>query len=338
MKIGLVITAKNEREILRQNILYHRYLGVEDVFIFLDDNADDTPATLADLPDVHIQETILPDSLRDVPEYALFIEKWDSVFVARQSINTILAMETARRRGCDWLLALDADELVCPDIARIYPGQLKEFLNVQPADAQAVLFSTHEVVQHRMDYTHVFGEETLFKKPGNAIRKKIYDPVDGSYFTIEGFYGQKMGKSALRLSANAIPRHSHKFEARDGRPLKTAKAGNVLHYYCFDYDYFVSKYRGMAGHGDQYLRGSTIERQKRLWRDLVNDPRFSDEDLRAYFKRWVLFGDREIARYRRQRRWWRRVEPAIVEIMTVRLVFENLRQNGQNTGNENQCR
>ena len=252
MKVALVITVKNERDILRDNIVYHRHLGIGDVFVFLDGTTDDTAATIADLPDVHVQNSVSPNGFRGIPAYAVLVKQWDSIFTARQSLNTVTAIAAARQRGYDWIIALDADELVCPDPHRVYPGQLRDLLAGQPAEVQSVLFGTYEIVQRRMDYARVFVEETLFKCPGGAIRKSIRDPLHATHFTIDGFYGQKVGKSALRLTANARPRSSHRFVTMDGNWLKTANAGGLLHYYCYAYGYFVNKYRGMAQHPDQY--------------------------------------------------------------------------------------
>lgn len=46
--IAMVITAKNERVLLRQNILFHRYLGIEKFYVFLDNSTDDTCETVTD--------------------------------------------------------------------------------------------------------------------------------------------------------------------------------------------------------------------------------------------------------------------------------------------------
>ena len=54
MKIGIATTVKNEEALLRYNLLYHHYLGVDKFFIFSDGSTDKTIESVEDLPFVHI--------------------------------------------------------------------------------------------------------------------------------------------------------------------------------------------------------------------------------------------------------------------------------------------
>jgi len=65
MKIGLVTTVKNEQALLRRNLLYHHYLGVDEGYVYADDPADGTIQTVADLPFVRPRSTVPADRFRE---------------------------------------------------------------------------------------------------------------------------------------------------------------------------------------------------------------------------------------------------------------------------------
>ena len=46
------------------------------------------------------------------------------------------------------------------------------------------------------------------------------------------------------------------------------------------------------------IDGRTVVLQKRLWRDVVNRSGMSDDELRDYYERWVMFDDDQLAALR----------------------------------------
>jgi hypothetical protein len=257
----------------------------------------------------------------------------DTHVTARQILDTCDAIERARAAGFAWLLAIDADELVAPDHDEASPGALRALLEAVPADVQCVQFPTLEAVQRGKDYGNVFAEETLFKRDAARFRRRVRDPLRGRVVTAHGFYGHTVGKSALRLAADAVPRTTHRFVARDGSPLRTVTAGHLLHYYCCSFEAFLAKFRRFSDHPDTHLWQAPVEPLKRLWRDVVNHPGFTEADLRAYYHAWVAFDDREILRLRRVR-WLGMIPraPAVIELTAPRRVFEALARDAVHAG------
>ena len=52
MKIGLVLTVKNEERLLRTNLIYHKALGVSNIFVYFDNSKDGGRNSIEDLEDV----------------------------------------------------------------------------------------------------------------------------------------------------------------------------------------------------------------------------------------------------------------------------------------------
>ncbi len=325
MTIALVTTVRDEEALLRHNLRYHHFLGVDLCLVYDDNSADGTVESVAALPFVRCGPSLTASQATDRPELARAVAHLRSHTTARQVVNTADAMERARAAGCAWLLSIDADELACADQDRAAPGALRALLEGLPPDVECVRFPALEVVQRDRAYDNVFAEATLFKRDGAAIRRRIEDPLRGGAVTARGFYGHVAGKSAVRLAASAVPRTPHRFTRPDGGALVTATAGRLLHYYCHDAQAFLARFRRFSDHPDVHLWNAPVEPLKRLWRDVVNHPGFTPDEVLAYYRRWVAFDERAIRRLRRER--WLGViprRPPVVEVTAPRQVFEAL--------------
>lgn len=332
MKVGMVITVKNEQQLLRSNILYHNYLGVEQFFIFSDNSTDDTIKSIEDLPFVHIFSSVSPDFFNNRLELRKFADKASENIVARQCLNTVFAIEEAKRKKLDWIISLDADELICLDFNNPGKGQLLDFFDCVHDKVEQIQFKTLEVVQRRLEYENVFAEETLFKQQRSGIRKKIcghfnkimYDPFKNRMWKINGFYGHKNVKSATRLTVDAVPKSSHKFCALDGSSLPTLKAGHLLHYYNYSFNDFINKSKNNRNLPTTKLDGINYKAfSKFLWRDMVNHPDFSEDYLREYYKKWIMFDDKQIRQLRKNRWGIFPKQPDIFEVVSVRNAFKD---------------
>ncbi len=326
MRIGITITIRNEAPLIRANLLYHRFLGVEAFYIYMDGTTDHSMDCICDLPNVMICPSVPPDRYLHRPELKPFVERWADLFTARQSLNTCHAITMARQRGLTWIIALDADELLCVELQHAGPSRLSTFLESVPADVDTVRFRTLEVFQRRFEYTHVFSQETLFKRWNSRIRRPIYDPFEDKIRRLEGFYGHDSGKSALRLTVDAVPRTSHEFVSRDGGKLASRRAGFLLHYNCYDFGDFIKKHRNFIDHPNTYIHGNKVDYlPKLLWRDMVNSPDFTKAYLGDYFRKWVMFSENDIQRLRRKRYFGfipgRR---PLLEVVSVKKAFEQM--------------
>jgi hypothetical protein len=323
--IALVTTVRDEEALLRHNLAYHHYMGVDLCLVYSDRSTDGTVASVDALPYVRVSPSLGAAALADRPEAARAVAHHGTHATARQVVNMFDAIERARAAGCAWLLATDADELVCPDLDRAEPGGLRALLDRTPSEIECVRFPALEVVQRGLRYENVFAEETLFKRPGAPIVRRVRDPLRGGTVRTRGFYGHTEGKSAVRLAADAVPRTPHRFTRPDGGALATVAAGWLLHYYCHDVASFVAKFRRFGDHPDRYLWDHAVEPVKRLWRDVVNRPGITAEEVERYYRRWVMFDDAEVRRLRRSA--WLGLfprRPAVVEVTAPQQVFQAL--------------
>jgi hypothetical protein len=322
--VALVMTVRDEEALLRANLLYHHYMGVELAFIYSDGSTDGTLASVESLPFVHAGPSVGPDRAGGRPELARAVAQMGWNHRARKVLNAWDSMERARAAGCTWLLMIDADELVAPELVGAQPGAFSRLLEDVPHDVQCVRFPALEIVQRMHEYDKVFAQATLFKRSGARIRRRVLDPLRGRTVKVDGFYGHTGGKSAVRLTADAGPWTAHEFVGRDGSKLRTVAAGCLLHYYCYSFGSFLAKFRRFHD-CDTYLSGAPLKPLKRLWRDVVNHPGFTEADLHAYYQAWVAFDEREIQRLRRST--WLGViprAPGVIEVTAPRRVFEAL--------------
>jgi Glycosyl transferase family 2 len=329
LTVAIVMTVRDEQELLRSNLLYHRFIGVDHAYVYDDGSTDGTPATIADLDFVTFKSTVPREQFRDRGDLAQFVANYNTHLTARQLLNVVDAMAAARSAGSQWLAHIDADELLAADIHAQRPAALRDFFDGQEKATQAVVFRPLEVVQRRLSYDDVFTEETLFKRGDASAKRKTYDPIHNKTEDVNIVYGHSVGKSAVRLAAGPAPMTVHRFAQTDGTPLVTKEAGRLLHYYCHSFEAFESKFHLMADHPDTHIRGDKVVLQKRLWRDVVNRAGYDDAALRDYYQRWVMFGPDEVARLSQATGWGPlRQPPVIVQVETVGQVLAQV-QNRQ---------
>jgi hypothetical protein len=293
--VGLLMLVKDEEALLRKNLLYHRHLGVSRFYVFDDGSSDGTIASVADLPGVIIRAAASAQELADQGLAARLAPRTDDVNV-RQMLSAALALDLARAEGLDWLVHVDADELVAPRLDRAEQGALARLLAAQPRGVDAVRFATLELVQRRLDNERPFEEEELFKRDARGLSREILDPRRDERITIKGFYGHSFGKSAVRPALRPRPESPHAFAGADDRPLRYAAAGYLLHYHFFSAWDFARKSRRTELSPLLYAGTHPVRPHRRLFRELADDPRFSDAELRSYFERWLLMSDDEVAR------------------------------------------
>jgi hypothetical protein len=301
MRIALAMTIRNEEDLLRHNILFHRYLGVDRFYLFCDGTTDRGAASVADLPYVTILSSVDAALFADVQEMARQVRLAKENSSARQMLNVFFAMTDAIEKGFDWLISLDADELICTDVNTLEKGCLKPLFAGLPSVVECVSFRNLEVVQRRFEYRNVFAQEVLFKSRDYRAKRKILDPSTGRTFITRGFYGHRSGKSAVRLSAPVIPKTTHRFVRSDGSKPVTMAMRYLLHYYCYSYSHFMTKCRNFHDHPGTYVYGGAVEKPKLVWRKLVNDKGNAEQFLREYFRQWIMFNKEDIEKGRRKR-------------------------------------
>lgn len=318
MTVAVAMTVRNEETLLRSNLLYHHFLGVDHFFVYADRCEDGTIASISDLPFVEVLPMTAPETLKNRDGASRLLNRiraQPNRFTLRLTLNAFHATIEARRRGCKWLLHIDADELVSIDPHKSRPGMIRECLESVDPRIEVVRFRNCEVCQRNAEHCNVFAEETLFKTPDprhfksrlsriiarlsrfgdhrarDRTTRKIYDPFAGRNVDVAWFYGHWRGKAAARLSADVFPGNCHDFERRNGQKPREEVKDYLLHYFAYSFENFIARCRMRKHLPAANSKGAL---PKRLFIDVVNRSGYSEDELREFYERWVRFDAKEI--------------------------------------------
>ncbi|HVY29596.1 MAG TPA: glycosyltransferase family 2 protein [Polyangiaceae bacterium] len=321
-RVALVLTVRNERKLLRQNLCYHHHLGAEKAYVYLDDCTDGTDSTVRDLPFVELRNSRTAEQHADDAEAADYRSQLGNIVTARQCLNALDAVRAARSAGIDWICHLDADELLCVQSHRLEAGVLAKFFAGLPRSVDAVRFRSYATCRELLRCPDRFADIQLFTTPYTFVKRRLEWPDGPGHFEHSLLMGHRLGKMAARVHADTVPDGVHRFRRQatgqrtfsfpvglDGFTKQALRQpGNLLavlhprprllHYYLVDVDDFANKFRRHKQHPNQYMNGRQIEDVFRRWRDFANAPTTTDEQLFSYYERNVL--DRFSAA---ERRW-----------------------------------
>lgn len=326
MKIAIVLTVKNEKRLLRNNLLYHKAIGVDKAFVYFDNTTDAGKESIADLDFVRTSNSVPSEKYVHLNYLKKFTSQAKEHHTARQCLNTFDAKQQCIEENIDWLISLDADELICTDIER--PSDLKAFFKNIAGNVEEVNFKVLEVLQRKKSYRNVFREETLFKSNIYAFPKSFYNPFTKSMQEFGWWYGQGVGKGAIRVNSDLIPRNVHHYQKMNTNKPITIKSGNVLHYHAYDTEDFIKKYINFSDRPNTFLSGRKVESIKLLLRDIVNSSGLDGKQLENYFIENLMFDEKEIKKFKKGRKYgFFKIKPIpLKEITSVKRTFENLLQ------------
>lgn len=324
MKIAIVLTVKNEVRLLRNNLLYHKAIGVDRAFVYFDNTSDNGRDSISDLDFVSIANSVNAEKYAHLEYLNKFTSQAAEHHTARQCLNTFDAQQHCQAASIDWLISLDADELICTDTER--QSDLKLVFKNIDKEVELVKFETLEALQQKQQYGNVFSEETLFKANKQAFYKTLKNPFTHTSQKFPWYYGHTMGKAAIRIGSDIIPHNVHRYKKIDGSNVTSIKAGNILHFHAYDAEDFIKKFTNFSDHPNTFLSGNKVEDLKLLLRDVVNSSDLDTQQLESYFKENLLFDKKEIKRFKRGRKYlFFKIKPTpLKEITSIKRTFENL--------------
>jgi hypothetical protein len=142
----------------------------------------------------------------------------------RQDANANAAVEECLRRGIEWLLDLDGDELFVP----LDPGVWEQDLSIGQ-----LVFVNHEACA-KWIVNNPFREISHFKQNGKI-----------PFLLYQG------GKAAVRCSPGVRADGPHRFANHRGAKL-VSRDGYILHYGCCSLEHWLNKYRQLGLFSDWY--------------------------------------------------------------------------------------
>jgi hypothetical protein len=281
-RLALVSCVRDEARFLRTFLAYHRALGVERAYLYLDRCTDASPDVAREFAWVDaISRDRRPGS--DLVRYQM------------QAADDALAR--ARADGMDWLLSIDVDEYAWGDgtgPTALVAGDLRRLLARARGDTEAVVLRTLEVVPARLPagaswcaLRHVLDTGTL--------SRAILDPATGRERRFDGWIGHRLGKSAVRVAADVQAGTPHVWTRRQGStmpdlvPVPTEPLGLHFHFVVVDAEHWRAKYRKLAEDPPIWPRGAPVAFPKQSWKEAA--ARMTPAEAAAYFERWIAVPD-----------------------------------------------
>ena len=214
--LAIASTVRGLDSSYRTAIAHHRALGFSRFYLFLDapSERDDVLALLGELAGPEI-ELIDRDAAHDAwastsPLYGDPELPYARCVVTRQRINLVRAVELARRDGVDWLLHIDADELLAPPLGQ----DLREWIAARADDFDELFFPNLEALQQQDDYGDPFVEVHTFKRNPYHLSKLQLDLLRYKHERRQFYVAYASGKSMFKpaaIEAGAVPRSVHQF-------------------------------------------------------------------------------------------------------------------------------
>jgi hypothetical protein len=260
-KVCLVSTVKSSLRQTTYFVNYHLNIGFDEIILFFDNPNDPAIEAFSDYARVR--------SIRcDDRFWAARGTPAPIVLGERQEINVNYGMKLAVQSGFDWLVHIDADELLMTE------RSIKAALSQRLADV--VRFQMKEAVSERDHYEHVF-EATLFREPITAERQYVQglahsSQFEGAFFDGEYFRGHSHSKVAVRTNSEIEWMGIHR-PKRPKMAVAETKEITLLHYDCVGLDDWKEKWTTRLGQPGsvERLRPNRV-RQVELFKQACGNP------------------------------------------------------------------
>lgn len=303
MSYAITYTVKNEAHLLPHAIRYHKALGCRKFYVFWDGTTDDTPELIKGIDIVVARNSVRPEEVEGGhPWFQWIAENWEGWMDLRKMLNMHWAARQARQDGMDWLVAIDADELIIADKSNIFsPSSFDDMLRNVPDDVDQILMKNMDVVAEKIscanpfaDYRYFFTRisesvEFIWRYSRAGLRKIFNKPE------IVAWYDQLFFKIILRAGFPRV--------MRDPASGKEFPTGYYLSY--FNYKSVIrtkrsDKFRPMihkwANFKGSSVRPKSIVLGNVLHYDFIDCTHFMNKyrqrqpttNLKAHYSRWMF--------------------------------------------------
>ncbi len=282
VRFAISYTVKNESRLLPSAIDYHFAVGCSRIFIYWDGGSDHSASLISKYPSVVARNSITPDELEDAPQWITeILPAWGTDMDVRKQVNTYYAAKSAALEGIDWLISLDADELILMDRnSPINQDHIVKQLSRVPDNIDQLLLPNLDCVPTSAESRNPFSDCVYFmnrfpmtefiwrysrafftrilKAPAlaawydylfyqvrfaGALPRLMRDPRRRRLIPASYFLGYSSYKCFIRLRTF----FNFKFEThrwtRNLKAPRSRRLGNILHYDLPDWAYFAAKFR-----------------------------------------------------------------------------------------------
>ncbi len=241
-KVCVVSTIKNPHQ-LETWIQYHLNLGVDYIYLFFDTkNIPNDSINICNkfktnvIPFIcnpqfiNIQKNILLNNPITSSLASSFFKSYNNEVMSRQIINVLYANILMIKNNIDWLIHIDADELLYSKSNK----NIKESLNVMTNKGYNYLkFVNYELTPEHENYENCFLEGNFFKKP-NGYK----------------FIAYANGKSGINIKNLGLicPNGVHEFKTKEKQ--YTCDDIILLHFVSCNFNEFLLKYKTLGNFND----------------------------------------------------------------------------------------
>lgn len=221
-----VTTLKEAPETVMDFVAQHLYLGAAEIHLYFDDPADPAADLVAGIPAVRVTRC-------DAAHWAQFGQRPDR-HQARQKANAQHAYERART---DWIIHLDADEMVSADrpVGEILAEATDTVLRLPPFEALSF-----DKAGRNGRHSHYFRGVLPATPQGRRVAAAAYAPFEGVLF--DGMLSHSAGKFMVRTGRPEVRLSIHApYEAGKRRPHADAPGLRLLHFHGGDYAHWRAR-------------------------------------------------------------------------------------------------
>ncbi|GAB1544227.1 hypothetical protein NUACC21_69030 [Scytonema sp. NUACC21] len=270
-KVAIVTTLRNVSNSITSFLTYHLSIGFEHIFLFFDDPKD--PSINEAKKFAKVSVILNNDELQDKWKQTLSYkhnkeirEYLNSEVMARQIVNTEIAIQLARQKHLNWLLHIDSDELFYSPHQTV-SEHFQELIDKKIFNAR---YRNFEAIPESADIEDYFKNVTLFKKNyRSTYRGELKDYLSKNQKEIinlipqlpdDFFLFYNNGKTAAALSEEILPWGVHGFQLpimvcgfklpilQKQIPQWQTNVSSplILHYPCNGFENFWKKYETLG--------------------------------------------------------------------------------------------
>jgi Glycosyl transferase family 2 len=260
LKLGIIATIADAQDSIDAFIRYHKAIGFEYFYIFLDDNNLETFNYLSKYSDVNV--SLKDDDLRSSwKEYFPSVgdekvQLIDKEVMVRQELNFYVGFHLAKEQGIDWILHIDLDELFYPnghDVAEY-------FASLQLNNIRSVTYLNYESLSTSLDSPNIYLSSSYFKINHFKNRYWFYTQAQKEFFLQNDWVKEKYflyyqnGKSGISTYSNKIEFYDvHSIMGDGHRKMGNHSDPIILHFPCARLSDFIKKYRRLGNFSDNWL-------------------------------------------------------------------------------------
>ena len=277
-RFGVVVTTNETPAQTRGFINFHLNVGAEHIVVCFDNPSDPVMSEYLNHPDVSC-------ICCTTKHWLMLLGRQPDNMQEKQHANLRYGSDMLRRRGIDWIISLDTDELLFPSKSSVqdvldHCSNEVDFLQVQPKES-----IQHDGMHHSSPFAARYFK--VLPDPRDASPPAEQDCILStlSELTRNGFFGHTIGKSFFRASS-AIDTYNQHIPKSSNCELVGAQTDSlsILHFDCMSFQGWRRKWQRRV---DGTTRATAIHDKRRLQTEEIRTALSKGNDaFYELFRRW----------------------------------------------------